>query len=142
LYGLGLPLFAAFLLEAGLIDAAAISGGVSSFCVTPAYVMLIPTYGALWLAGRWFRAHYAIGMATLSRLALTLAGATAVAFLISNGSFYALSGYFGKMSPGEYVARTVGFAVPYFGYAFLYVGLALGVHALVVLARRRAASAA
>lgn len=142
LYGLGLPVFAAFLVEAGLIDASAIAGGISSFCVTPAYVFLIPTYGALWLAARWFRARNEIGLRTLPMLGLTLFAGVTVAFLISNGSFYALAGYFAKMSLGEYAAKTAQYYVPYAGYALLYVALALGAHALISAARHRTEAAA
>jgi hypothetical protein len=142
LYGLGTPWFVAFLVEAGLIDATAVAGGISSFCVTPAYVFLIPTYGALWFAGRWFRARHRISARTLPLLALTMLTATAVAFLISNGSFYALAGYFEKMSLGEYAAKTAQYYVPYASYAFLYVALALGLHALIAAARHRAEAAA
>ncbi len=142
LYGLGLPWFAAFLIEAGLIDATAIAGGISSFCVTPAYIFLIPTYGALWFAGRWFRARHEISARTLPMLGLTLLAGVTVAFLISNGSFYALAGYFEKMPPGEYAAKVAPYYLPYAGYAFLYVALALGAHALLSAARRRPEAAA
>jgi hypothetical protein len=39
---------------AGLDFSAITYGGVSSFCVTPAYGFLLPAYGVMWLAGRWF----------------------------------------------------------------------------------------
>jgi len=47
-------LFAAFLAEAALVDWLAIAwGGVSGWCVTPAYAFLIPACASLWAAGRW-----------------------------------------------------------------------------------------
>ena len=50
-----LAAFTALILEAGLIDYYATSvQGISDWCMTPAYWFLIPTYGSLWLIGRWF----------------------------------------------------------------------------------------
>jgi hypothetical protein len=44
--------FPALLAEAALLDFAAITwGGVSNFCVTPAYGFLLPAYSTLWVAG-------------------------------------------------------------------------------------------
>lgn len=142
LYGLGLPWFAALLVEAGLIDATAIAGGISSYCMTPAYIFLVPTYGALWFAGRWFRSRHEISVRTLPVLGLTLLAGVTVAFVISNGSFYALAGYFGEMPLAEYGARVAGYFVPYAGYAFLYVALGLGAHALIAATHRRTEAAA
>jgi hypothetical protein len=46
-------LFPFYLLEAGLIYYLVIMlGGVSDWCVTPAYGFLIPTYACLWYGGR------------------------------------------------------------------------------------------
>lgn len=85
--------FAAYFLLAVLIDWAVITfAGVSSFCVTWAYVFLLPAYAALWYGGRLY-AH------RLNGSALSLLGAFGVAlvsasvcFAISNGSFYWLGG--------------------------------------------------
>jgi hypothetical protein len=50
--------FAALIIEAGLIDFYATSvQGISDWCMTPAYWFLIPTYGSLWFVGRWFALH-------------------------------------------------------------------------------------
>src|ERR1700730_5271487 len=54
---IGNPLWLlAFLAEALLLDLTAIhSVGVEAVCVTFGYGMMIPAYGALWLAARWVR---------------------------------------------------------------------------------------
>ncbi|MFL6623673.1 MAG: hypothetical protein ACJ8NR_13860, partial [Sulfurifustis sp.] len=40
---------------AALLDYTAVTwGGVSDFCISPAYAALLPAYAALWLAGRWY----------------------------------------------------------------------------------------
>src|SRR5262245_45440466 len=41
------------MIAAALIDYFVISNGVSSYCLTPAYPFLIPTYLSLWFTGRW-----------------------------------------------------------------------------------------
>jgi hypothetical protein len=75
-------------------------------------------------------------------LGLTLLAAVTVAFLISDGSFYVLAGYFDQMSPSEYAAKIAHYYVLYAGYAFLYVALSLGAHALIAVVRRRTEAAA
>src|ERR1043166_1758123 len=45
--------------EAALVDCIAIGwAGVSDFCVSPAYIALLPAYSALWSAGRWYAGRY------------------------------------------------------------------------------------
>ena len=43
---------------AGLDYSAITMAGVSNFCVTPAYGFLLPAYGVMWFAGRWFASQY------------------------------------------------------------------------------------
>lgn len=117
-------LFPLFLLEAGLIDYLAISQGTSDWCVTPAYGFLIPTYVVMWLAGRWFGQRHPISRASLPALTLAVVTSTTGAFLISNGSFYLLSGYFADMGLMHYAARVAQYYPPYLGYCVMYTGLA------------------
>jgi len=50
----------------GLDYAAITVGGVSSFCVTPAYGFFINRLmGVLWLAGRWFAKRYSFSTSAL-----------------------------------------------------------------------------
>ncbi|MBI5428766.1 MAG: hypothetical protein HZA02_10935, partial [Nitrospinae bacterium] len=72
-------------LAAGLIDYVAIQNGASGWCVTPAYIALVPAYLAPWFGGRQFTS-LEIGSvrAALSMAGVLLAGST-VSFLISNG---------------------------------------------------------
>lgn len=119
-----------FLAEAALIDYVAIANGVSAWCVTPAYVFLVPTYASLWLAGRWYAARHRQTWSTLVPLVLALLVATGVTFLISNGSFYLLSGYFADMSFGEYGARVARYFPLYLVNTFMYVSIAVCLHGL------------
>ena len=86
-------LFALLLVEAGMIDYLAITQfNVSDYCISPAYVFLIPAYTALWCAGLRSKTFKSTGIASqIKALGLAVAACTA-AFTISNGSFYALSG--------------------------------------------------
>lgn len=114
-------LFGFLLALAALIDYVAIQGGTSSYCVSAAYVFLIPTYGVMWLAGR-----YSASFSTLTAVEFTKSFASAIlattaAFIISNGSFYLFSGRFPDLSWGEYLSRIAQYYLPYTGSALLYV---------------------
>lgn len=138
------PLFlAGFLAEAALVDYLAITvGGVSDFCISPAYIFLIPTYAALWFAGRWYAAHHRQAWSTLLPLGGALLVSVSVAFLISDGSFYLLSGRFPDVSAAEYFAQAARHFPPYALHAALYVLLAAVVHAVVVVSGSRLAHSA
>jgi hypothetical protein len=117
--------FIALLLEAGLLDYVAISHlGVSDFCVSPAYVFLIPTYFAMWFGGR-LSANFKSMQGTELTLSIpamaTLLASISTAFLISNGSFYWLSGKFPQADFAQYVERMSHYFTPYTGYAVMYV---------------------
>jgi hypothetical protein len=124
--------FPIFIVEAGLMDWASIAGGVSDWCVTAAYGFLIPTYAALWFAGRWYRRHARMEWRTLMPLFGALGLGLVTAFTISNGSFYLFSGYFTELAWSDYVRGVVRYFPAYAGYAFLYTTMALCVHAAVV----------
>lgn len=137
LLALPIAIFPALLLEAGLIDFLAITfGGVSDFCVSPAYVFLIPAYGALWLGGRWVAARHERSRPALQPLYAALFVAVSVAFLISNASFYALSGRVAGMGLTDYALQVARYYPPYALAAFGYVTLAVLLHAALARAGR------
>ncbi|WP_305910047.1 hypothetical protein Q9L42_002275 [Methylomarinum sp. Ch1-1] len=117
----GITLFIALLLEAGLLDYVAISHfGVSDYCVSPAYVFLIPCYAALWFGGRYCKQF---SDRKASHLALhfgILVASVSVAFLISNGSFYLLSGRYPDNNWVEYSSRVMMYYPPYLKYTLIY----------------------
>ncbi|WP_333843348.1 hypothetical protein [Pelomicrobium sp.] len=118
--------FATFLAEAAAIDFLAITaGGVSGWCVTPAYPFLAFAYGALWLAGRGCGWHGVGGGHGWARAAAALFVGVTAAFLISNGSFYLLSGYFPTLSGLEYAARVARYYPRYALSTFFYAALIL-----------------
>ncbi|SJM92133.1 conserved membrane hypothetical protein [Crenothrix polyspora] len=115
---------------AALIDYVAISNGTSSWCVTPAYVFLIPTYAVMWYAGRYCSTMTAMKgtEVTLSVGAMgLLALATSLAFVISNGSFYVFSDRYTEMSWLQYLDRVVHYYPLYMSSTLIYgiVGYAL-----------------
>ncbi|WP_347988247.1 hypothetical protein [Methylomonas sp. AM2-LC] len=126
--------FAALLLEAGVIDYLAITQlGVSDYCVSPAYVFLIPTYAAMWLGGQYSRQFKAWSISNALKQCLVLMGSTSVAFMISNGSFYLLSGRFAELSVAEYFQRVGQYYPSYLGGALLYGVMIIGLVAVVKL---------
>ena len=118
----GRYLFATLLVEAGVIDYLAITKfGVSDFCVTKAYVFLIPAYAAMWLGGKWCRHFGELSLSSVLQQFGMLITATSTAFLFSNGSFYWLSGRYVSPHWAQYVERFSQYYPPYLTNAALYV---------------------
>jgi len=128
-----LRFFAAFFVEAAVIDYLATQvGGVSDWCLSPAYWFLIPTYAALWYGGRWYAARHQLRWRTVLPLLGALLTTVTLAFLISNGGFYLFSGRFPDLSWTEYAARVAQYYLPYVSSAFGYVAIAAMIHVPVV----------
>ena len=113
-------LFGFLLALAALIDFVAIKNGTSSWCVSPAYVFLIPTYAVMWFAGRYCAILKSIKIAELTLQLGLLILATTIAFAISNGSFYLFSGRYDSLGLGQYFLRIVQYYPPYMGYTLIY----------------------
>ena len=125
---------AALLVEAALIDSAAIAlGGVSSFCTSPAYGFLLPAYGALWLAGRWYgktpnkQARHRFAFSTSLPLAASVVIGGAVSELFSSGGFYWFSGRF-EPNLAEFGARIARYFPSSLASLAFYVAVAAIVH--------------
>ena len=98
--------FGGYLALAALVDYLAIAyGGVSDWCVTPAYAFLVPAYGCAWGAGLWYARRGATGWRAFGPLLGALLAGVSAAFAVSNAGFYLFSGYFSDMSWTEYAAR-------------------------------------
>ena len=119
---------AALLVEAALIDYAAIAfGGVSSFCISPAYGFLLPAYGALWLAGRWYAVRHRFAFSTLLPLAASVVIGGLVSELFSSGGFYWFSGRF-EPNLAEFGARIARYFPSSLASLAFYVAVAAIVH--------------
>lgn len=121
--------FAGLLLEAGALDYVAITHlSVSDFCVTPAYWFLIPTYAALWFAGRYYARIHQQSWRSLGIFSGIAFAAVSVAFFISNGAFYLFSGRYPDMSVAEYGARVAQYYPQYMTGGLLYLACAAAVY--------------
>jgi hypothetical protein len=125
---------------AALVDWAALAvGGVSSFCLTPAYAMLVPAYTALWLGGRWLARGERDGGATLARLAVAVVLSALAGELFSSGGFYFLGDRAGNPSVSGFLAGELGYFPPMLGAMAFYVApIAIARAALRSLGARRA----
>ena len=128
----GIALFATLVLEAGLIDYIAITQfSVSDFCISPAYVFLIPAYAAVWFGGRFSASFFTQSFSHLTVKFLLLVVSISLAYLISNGSFYLLSDKFSDLSWVDYTSRFMQYYPSYLKYSVFYVVLIYGLIQLV-----------
>ncbi len=128
--------FAALLAEVVAIDYFAITvGGVSSFCVSPAYGFLLPAYGTLWLAGRWFANRYSLSLSALPALSASLLGSAALAEMFSSGGFYFFSGRFADTSLAEFGSRLVKYFPHTLESFAFWMGIAIVVHVAFALSQ-------
>jgi len=117
-------------------------GGVSNFCFTSAYAFLVPAYGALWLAGRWYAQQYQFSWSNLMPLIGSVLLAAIACELLSSGGFYFFSDRFAATSLTEFGLRLSLYFPASLQALLLYVGIAAAVHSLMVLASGTAKSKA
>lgn len=131
-------LFAVLLIETVLLDFAAVTfGGVSNFCISPAYVFLIPTYGSLWFAGHWFARQYQFNWRSIFPFITVLLVGAILGELFSSGGFYFFSGRFADTSLAEFGARFVKYFPHNVQSLAFYTGIALVIHILLRQAKNR-----
>ncbi len=135
--------FAGLLLEAGVLDYVAIAHlGVNDYCVTPAYGFLIPTYAAMWFAGRYYARIHQPSWLSLGKFSGIAVAATSIAFVISNGAFYLFSGRQPGASLAEYGAQMAQYFPLYLTGCLLYLACAAALYALLTVRAPVAAKAA
>lgn len=126
---------AALLALVWLLDFAAFRwGGASGFCLTPAYVFLLPAYGSLWLAGRWYAGRHRLAWRTLRPLALSVIAGALLCELLSSGGFYFFSGRFPAPSLAVFGERIAEYFPSYLRSLAFYAGIAAALHAAIALA--------
>ena len=114
---------------ATLIDLAAIGwGGVSGYCLTPAYWLLIPAYGVVWWGGRWYSGRYHESASTLPLLAGVLLAVGVAAELFASSGFYLFSGRFANVSVVGLVHSLLDYLPGTLLSLFAYAGVAAIVH--------------
>jgi len=122
----------ALLALAGFLDYSAITwGGVSRFCVSPAYWFLLPAYTVMWFSGRWYATHYTSSRRSIFPLLLSVLGGTALCELLTSGSFYFLSGRFTNTSIIEFATRFIDYFPSSLQAVVFYIGLAAMIHIII-----------
>lgn len=86
--------------------------GQSDFCFTPAYWMLVPAYGTMWLAGRIASEKLGTRAAALPAMVVVLTAATFVSELFSSGGFYFLGGRFDDPTLAGFAPRLARYFPP------------------------------
>lgn len=127
------PLLGLFALSVGLDFAATAWGGVSDFCITPAYIFLLPAYTSLWLAGRWYAKRYQFAWSTVMPLSASILTGLTLCELFSGGGFYFFSGRIAEASLGEFGGQMIKYFPLYIETFVFYVGIAVMIHALFTL---------
>ena len=120
-------------LAAGLDYSAIKFGGVSDFCVSSVYVLLLPAYACLWFAGRWYARQYHFKWRTLLPLVTAIFVGASLCELFSSGGFYFFSGRFVDPTVVQFGERLVKYFPPNLQSMAFYGGIAAIVHLLVVL---------
>lgn len=117
--------FPMLFIEASLLDFAALQwAGVSDWCMSPAYWLLLPAYGSLWLGGRLYAGWHRNQLSSVALLMATVMIAALVCYLFSGGGFLYFSGRYPEPSLAL-LAERIGIYYPrYLGHLALYVGLA------------------
>lgn len=129
--------FVALLALCAALDMAAITwGGVSNFCVTPAYGFLLPAYGSMWLAGRWTASNTAWQLNSLFKLTGAVLLSSLVAELFSSGGFYFFGGRYAEPTMVEFGARLVKYFPKQLEAIAFWVVVALIAHVVFGLAKR------
>ena len=112
-----------------VIDYVAITwGGVSDFCVSPAYWLLIPAYAVLFAGGRFYARGHQLSVMGLLRLVGVALVVVAVAQLLTTGGFYFFSGRFADPTLAGLMLRLEKYFPPMLGTFALYLGVAVVVH--------------
>lgn len=128
--------FAGLFLLAFAIDVTVIGWfGQSSFCFTPAYWMLVPAYGTMWLAGRLGAERLGAEASSLFGLLALVSTATLLSELFSSGGFYFLGGHFADPTIEEFLPRLARYFPPTLLATVLWTGTAVGIYALFAAAR-------
>lgn len=109
--------------------------GESDFCFTPAYWMLLPAYGVMWLAGRVAENWLGARVLALPTIAMLLVVATFVSELLSSGGFYFLGGRFEEPTLAGFLPRLTRYFPPTLWATLGWSGLAAAVVALLLVVR-------
>jgi len=131
------PLLGFFALSWVLDFAAYTWGGTSGFCLTPAYILLLPAYASLWLAGRWYAGRHQFTWRTFMPLSLSVVSGLTLCELFSSGGFYFFSGRFTATSLVEFGERLATFFPMYVQSFLFYTGFVIAIHIAFTLMQQQ-----
>jgi hypothetical protein len=116
---------AALLVEAVVLDGVAIGFmKVADACMSSGYALLVPAYGALWLAGRTLRTNAKPDLLTTGKFVCLVCGGTAVFFIVSNLGYF-LGSEFYNLGIAEYVTRVTRYFPTYLTVTLFYSAFGL-----------------
>lgn len=127
------PLLGFFILSCWLDFAAATWGGISDFCLTPAYIFLLPAYSSLWFAGRWYTHRHQFTLYTLPLLFQSATLGLILCELFSNGGFYFFSGRFVETTWSDFSSQLTKYFPLHIETFVVYIGVATAINALYTL---------
>ena len=127
------PLLSFFALSWWLDFAAYTWGGVSDFCLTPAYIFLLPAYTSLWLAGRWYAKRYQFTWHTVMPLSVSVMAGLIMCELFSSGGFYFFSGRIAETTFSEFGEQLIKYFPLYIKTFVGYIGITIVIHLLFAL---------
>ncbi|MGH8080154.1 MAG: hypothetical protein ACREP7_06225 [Lysobacter sp.] len=135
---------ALFVLSSSLDLASLALGRITDWCLSPAYWALALAYGALWWGGRFYARMHRDHWSSVPRLVLVLLATSTVAYLISKGGFYFLSGHYPEASWAGFIARVPHYYPRTLGTLAGYVVVGFAVYAVARLidTRQRTGAAA
>jgi hypothetical protein len=132
--------FALLAIEAVAIDFTFFAMGGSTYCLSSAYGFLLPAYAALWFAGemlsRYFVAQSARSIRFFAIAACYWWLAASVAYLLTNGSFYWLSGKVTDPGWHNYLQHASIWYSAFVSRPMLYLIIAAAVHAAIASLQR------
>lgn len=119
------------------LDVAATTwGGISDFCMTPAYLFMLPAYASLWLAGRWFAERYRFSWNTVIPLFFSASAGLTLCELFSAGGFYFFSGRIAEASFAEFGEQLLKYFPMYIETFVFYTAIAIVIHVLFTVVQQ------
>ena len=131
------PLLGFFALSWWLDFAAYTWGGASGYCLTPAYLFLLPAYASLWLAGRWYAQRHQFTWRTFMPLSISIIAGLVLCELFSSGGFYFFSGRFEETTFIAFSERLIKFFPMYIESFLFYTGIVLVTHVAFALTHQQ-----
>lgn len=123
-------MFVALFALASALDIASLAAGtIADWCTSPAYWVLLPAYASLWIGGRLYAGMHRDAWSTVPRLALVLVATSVVAYAISKGGFYFLSGRYPDATLAGFLARVPHYFPASLGTLAGYAAVGLSIDA-------------